>query len=142
MSGQDSQVRRSSSSDSPSRAESLVALKERARILHNYDHHYEDFILFAKRTGDSLAVEYLDRLEELFEILEMSPKSRPAQMLIHLATRQCGVEWSSPGSLFGFRQDDSIEEKLIQLVSLGDAKSLTLLATPGAKLRKNVYKCG
>ncbi|EFP81550.1 uncharacterized protein PGTG_07799 [Puccinia graminis f. sp. tritici CRL 75-36-700-3] len=27
-------------------------------------------------------------------------------------------------------------------VSLGDAKSLTLLATPGAKLRKKVYKCG
>ncbi|KAA1125744.1 hypothetical protein PGTUg99_012331 [Puccinia graminis f. sp. tritici] len=118
MSGQDSQVRRSSSSDSPSRAESLVALKERARILHDFDHHYEDFILFAERTGDSLAVEYLDRLEELFEILEMSPKSRPAQMLIHLATRQCGVEWSSPGSLFGFREDDSIEEKLIQLVFL------------------------
>jgi hypothetical protein len=27
-------------------------------------------------------------------------------------------------------------------VSLGDAKSLTLLATPGAKSRKKVYKCG
>jgi hypothetical protein len=36
-----------------------------------------------------------------------------------------------------------IDPTLLQIsVSLGDAKSLTLLATPGAKLRKMEYKCG
>ncbi|POW10119.1 hypothetical protein PSTT_06346, partial [Puccinia striiformis] len=91
-----------------------LTLEERSARLHS-DKYQQRFLEFSNRVAAPLAEKYLVIVEELFERLQIAPRSIGSNMLSSFATGRYTLPWNEIIGEFQIRDDKSTQDKMIQL---------------------------